>query len=262
MPAPTSILNHHRNPSSNQSEPRTPLGHQRRTPNVQTNSGYSTAHNSADCLERLMEADGFSKWGFVIYRCTYESDADWEACMARLHEEVTDSLEFYNGLDILDSYAPTVIQDPSFVGATTATLRAHFRDIWTPAAFREENPGVSMEFLPAADAGRYRFFITVDQEALESVLQAPGLNGGSNSTGFVRLVNAEWEPQAECEEDADEYIYAGEEEQFEPLEGCTAKDVGWMNVLYDQAQLSGYLHIQCRFDWQDYYERPPALLTI
>lgn len=144
-----------------------------------------TADNSADTLERLMEADKFSRWGFAIYRCTYESDAEWDAFMARLYDSVTELLELDNGLDTLDSHAPTVLQDPSFAGATTATLRAHFRKIWTPAAFKEENPGLSTDILPAAEAGRYPFSIMVDREALESVLRAP--EDCTNLTGFGAL---------------------------------------------------------------------------
>ncbi|KAL4761351.1 uncharacterized protein BDW70DRAFT_150214 [Aspergillus foveolatus] len=171
-----------------------------------------------------MEADGFSRWGFAIYRCTYESGAESNAFMARLYNSVTELLDLDNGLDILDSYAPTVLQDPSFAGATTATLRAHFRKTWTPAAFIDENP-----------------------EVLESVLQAPG--DGMNLTGYVRLVYAEWEPQ-------------DEEDKLVPLEGSTTKDVGWMNVLYNDAQLIAYLNIQRDWDWEGYYERPPAILAI
>lgn len=47
-----------------------------------------------------------------------------------------------------------------------------------------------------------------------------------------------------------------------PLEGSTAKDAGWMNVLYDDAQLMAYLSIQRDWDWEDYYARPPAILAI
>ncbi|KAL3437509.1 hypothetical protein BDV09DRAFT_192872 [Aspergillus tetrazonus] len=136
-----------------------------------------TADNSADTLERLMEADKFSRWGFAIYRCTYESDAEWDAFMARLYDSVTELLELDNGLDILDSYAPTVLQDPSFTDATTATLQMKTKNIRVP------------------------------------------------------------------------------------LEGSTTKDVGWMNVLYDDAQLMAYLNIQRDWDWEDYYERP-AILAI
>ncbi|KAL4811311.1 hypothetical protein BDV18DRAFT_8176 [Aspergillus unguis] len=217
-----------------------------------------TADNSADNIERLLQADGFSKWGFAIYRCTYESDTDWTAFTTRLHAPVTKFLELDNRLDMLNSYAPTVIQDRSFVGATTATLRAHFRDIWTPNAFREENPGLSLNYLNVAEAGRYRFFITVDQEALESVLSARGVNDGSssNATGFVRFVKAEWDPDADMS-----YVrhYGEQEDNLVPLEGSTVNDVGWMNVLYDQAQLFGYLTLQCDFDWEDHYDRPPTI---
>ncbi|RDW70885.1 uncharacterized protein DSM5745_08396 [Aspergillus mulundensis] len=218
-----------------------------------------TAHNAADTLERLMEADGFRKWGFAIYRCTYESDAEWDAFMTRLYDAVTELLELGNGLDILESFAPTVIEDPSFAGATTATLREHFRSTWVPSAFADENPRLSPRILSAAEGGRYRFFIMVDRDSLESVLQAPGEDEGINRTGYVRLVRGEWEPQEREGEGEGVSEDGDEEDELVPLEGSTAEDVGWMNVVYDDAQLTAYLKIQCDWDFEDHYERPPAI---
>ncbi|KAL4783124.1 hypothetical protein BJX76DRAFT_358264 [Aspergillus varians] len=49
----------------------------------------TAADNSADTLERVMEADGFSKWG---------------------SPSTAELLELDNGLDILESLVPTVIE--------------------------------------------------------------------------------------------------------------------------------------------------------
>jgi hypothetical protein len=89
--------------------------------------------------------------------------------MSRFLSPVPEFLEFYNDLDLLDTFAPTVLEDPSFEGATVATLREHFNQ-WAKAG-RKEEQGVSEDY--CARTGRARFCIMVDQEAMESVLNAP-----------------------------------------------------------------------------------------
>ena len=39
---------------------------------------WSTHFNNADNIERYLQEDGHRTWGLVIYRCTYESDDDWD----------------------------------------------------------------------------------------------------------------------------------------------------------------------------------------
>ncbi|KAE8150568.1 hypothetical protein BDV25DRAFT_154185 [Aspergillus avenaceus] len=224
-----------------------PLRPSKRDPTVETEQ------NSADELERLLQKDRFKTWGFVIYRCTYESDSDWEKFMSRFLYHITDNLEFYNGLDLLDNFAPTVFEDRSFDGADTASLRKHFQE-WAVTAPQEEQ-GADRSRVP--DAGRYRFFIMVDQEALESVLNAPD-PASVNKTGFVRLVNGLWKPDEPDEEELAELGVEGLEEE-EPLEGCTLEDVGWMKVLYDEAETWAYLNMGDTVHWSTYYVRPPLI---
>jgi hypothetical protein len=97
----------------------------------------TTRGNQADNLERLLDKDGFKTWGFVIFRCTYQNDSDWEKFMARFLRPVPKFLEYYNGLDLLDKFAPTVLEDRSFEGATVAVLRDHFNQ-WATTAPREK----------------------------------------------------------------------------------------------------------------------------
>ncbi|OQD90210.1 hypothetical protein PENSOL_c060G04780 [Penicillium solitum] len=165
--------------------------------------------NQADLVEKLLKEDGFTTWGFIIFRCTYHKDSDWENFMARIVGAVSEDLKEDSALDLLDTFAPTVLEDPSFGGATVATLREHFHQ-WKKTAMREEQ-GVSEDYTPTS--GRYRFFITVDQEAMESVLNTP--------------LGGKWTHVPE-EDSEDEDI--SEPEEFEPLEGCTEDDVGWMNI--------------------------------
>ncbi|KAF5859811.1 hypothetical protein ETB97_002420 [Aspergillus alliaceus] len=215
-----------------------------------------TSLNCADRLERLLQQDRFKTWGFVIYRCTYQSNSDWEKFITRFLYSVTSFLKYYNGLDLLDSFAPTVFEDRAFDSATTALLRKHFQE-WAVIAPQEEQ-GIEHSCFP--NSGRYRFFIMVDQEALESVLSVPEPHYPS-TTGFVRLVNGVWKPE---ELDQDELEERGlskpsELEEFEPLEGCRLEDVGWMKVSFQDAELPAFLKFCDNLRWLRYYRRPPLI---
>jgi hypothetical protein len=171
-----------------------------------------TRSNGADNLERLLEKVGFKTWGFVIFRCTYQNDSDWGKFMAHFLRPVLEYLEYYKGLDLLGKFAPTVLENRSFEGATVAVLRDHFNQ-WAMTALREEQ---GFQNGHRGGAGRYKFFVVVNQEALESVLNAPD---DDEDTGFVRLVQAGWQPE---ELDQDELREQnGPEPEEEPLKGCT-----------------------------------------
>ncbi|RAH72533.1 uncharacterized protein BO66DRAFT_317093, partial [Aspergillus aculeatinus CBS 121060] len=211
------------------------------------------SQNNADRLEDELRGDGFTIWGFVIYRCTYGSDAGWERFMSRLLFHIPEKLKPFGGLDLLDTFRPTVLQDPSFDGASPAYLREHFEK-WAAAAAREEH-GMTLENARIRTTSRYRFFIQVHQEALESVLSAPDPTdpeSSLNKTGFVRLVNSEWDPEEQNSADDTDYP---------PMEGCTLPNVGWMNLLYDDAELNAFYELN-NFHWDDYYKHPPAIIDL
>lgn len=212
---------------------------------------------AADRREKPLDEDGFKKWGFVIYRCTYQNNTDRQNFMDHFVSAAPGYLEFYNGLDLLDTFTPTVLEDPSFEGATVATLREHFHQ-WKKTALKEEQ-GVSEDYTPTS--GRYRFFITVDQEAMESVLNTPLGGFEEYELGHVRMVNAEWKWTDVPEEDSEDEDIS-EPEEFEPLEGCTEDDVGWMNIRWRIVQLPGFHKMTEIDDWQAYYVRYPGIADI
>jgi hypothetical protein len=115
----------------------------------------------------------------------------------------------------------------------------------------KEEQGVSEDF--RARTGRYRFFIAVDLEAIESVLNAPM---DSDETGFVRMVYGEWGPEELDEED----IANGDVDDLEePLEGCTEYDVGWMKLYWQVTQLPAFLKLRDSDDWQAHCIRSPGI---
>ncbi|OOO12854.1 Peptidoglycan-binding lysin domain-containing protein [Aspergillus oryzae] len=206
----------------------------KRVPTMETN------FNHADRLERLLQKDRYKTWGFVIYRCTYRSDSDWNRFMTRLLSHVTEYLEFYNGLDLLDSFAPTVFEDQSFDGATTTLLRKHFQE-WL-----QQHRKWSRQMIILASHNRV------------------GIASSSwSETGFVRLVNGVWKPEEPDEEELEELEISdpSELEIHEPLEGCALEDVGWMKVSYEDAETRAFLKIGDNVDWSSYYQRPPCIVT-
>ncbi|KAJ5248576.1 hypothetical protein N7468_000027 [Penicillium chermesinum] len=217
-----------------------------------------TTCNRADNLERLLQKDGFKTWGFVIYRCTYDSDLDWQKFLDFYMSGVKASLKFYGGLDLLDSFAPTVLEDPSFKSAKVTELREHFNTWALEAMQREQNITVARAHKYYPYSGRYRFFIMVDQAALQSVLNAPDKK--LRKKAFVRLVNTEWEPQV-LDEDEIEAL-GGPLDEFEPLEGCTLEDVGWMLMPFNQAGLTAFHHVRDTVDFDFYYCRPPEMQSL
>jgi hypothetical protein len=85
----------------------------------------------------------------------------------------------------------------------------------------------------------------VDQEALESVLNAPDRR--RLRMAFVRLVNAEWAPKVL------------DEKKFEPLEVCMLEDVGWMKVPFGEVVFTGVVLMRDANHWDRYYFRPPQV---
>jgi hypothetical protein len=77
----------------------------RRTPDRETTL------NNADNIERQLQQDNHKIWGFVIYRCTYESEAEWAEFMRRLNFYIEDTLRFDNALDMQSSLDYHVFED-------------------------------------------------------------------------------------------------------------------------------------------------------
>ncbi|GKZ36876.1 hypothetical protein AbraIFM66950_008109 [Aspergillus brasiliensis] len=212
--------------------------------------------NHADLIEKNMLDAGFRTWGVVIYRCTYKSDSEWEDFMSRFLYQVRKSLESHDGLDLLDSFRPTVMDDKTqFDGLTPDSVRAHFNE-WAPTACETEQ-GVPLADYRWHTTARYGLCIMVDEEALKSVLDIPleELNE-LNDTGFVILVNGRHEVARASIEESDEKI---EDDDFEPLNGCTWEDVGWMKVCYGEAEVYASAHLGASFWWENDYKRPPEI---
>jgi hypothetical protein len=207
---------------------------------------YSTHNNNADNIERYLQEDDHRTWGFVIYRCTYENDDDWDEFMERLRYQTRDSLEAYNGLDMMDSLSMTVFEDQSvFDGASTTIVREHFKQWAATAPQQEQGTGPAL-------SQRYRYCVQVDAVALKSVIHdapAPPANDTFDE-GFVNVIWLDWVPSSPN---------AKGEEIGEPIEGCILQDVGWMRVAYQDLTVGMYYFLRDYNAWYHEYRRPPIV---
>ncbi|KAJ5317415.1 hypothetical protein N7508_001923 [Penicillium antarcticum] len=212
--------------------------------------------NMADLIERNLETDGFHYWGITMYRTTYKSDVDWANFLDRFMGSVRTELESDDGLDILDSFRPVVMEDARrFDGATPDQIRDAFKE-WARVACETEQ-GVPYKRAEWAYSARYRLCIMVDEEALQSVLDIPTEDlEAYNTTGFVILINGRWPPEWDPEELA---AGGGPDDGHEPVYGCTLDEVGWMKVRYGEAQTGASSRMTDDGDWSVEYRRPPAI---
>lgn len=119
--------------------------------------------------------------------------------MHRFIGQVKGRIEFYNGVDLLDSFAPTVLEDKTLLNSATASVICKHFQQWRATASQQEQ-GIPIERAEWAQSGRYRSCLTVDEEDLLSVLNAPPV-GQVNETGFVILINGKWVPEVMDEEE-------------------------------------------------------------
>ncbi|KAF3388533.1 hypothetical protein F1880_004515 [Penicillium rolfsii] len=220
-------------------------------------------NNKADKLEQALIEDGFRTWGFVIYRCTYRSDSDWAEFLRRWRWHVADSLEIYNGLDLLERFQLTGFENEAlYSNVSTATIRENFQQ-WARTAIQDEQ-GVSPDVLRCSSthAVRYRFCLFVNEESLQSVLRAQP-EDCLDAKAYVNMLNGWWKPDS-LENYPAEYVeeFGAEgllDDGFDPIEGCNFKDVGWMKVGFCDAGLVGFADVGGIGTWDDYYERPPEI---
>ncbi|KAK3168026.1 hypothetical protein OEA41_004472 [Lepraria neglecta] len=227
----------------------------------QRNPDMSWENNAADLIERQLQYDGHRTWGFVIYRTTYASDADWAEFLRRLRFQMEDMFDYFNGRDILEKFALTVFEDRSlFDGASTDTIRQHFQQ-WSSTAYRTEQQqqqleegsgsGGSAGRVSIGRSPRYRFAVQVDAEALHSVVHdapaPPELD--TTKKGWVKLIDKSW------------YLgrSEGKSDPLEPIKGVAEEDVGWMKVPYQNVMTEYYTKCRSPNNWSLNYRRPPKV---
>lgn len=253
-------------PDTSYFEHPTPRFPSHRTPHLETQD------NLADQISSHLLQIRHRKWGFVVYRCTYEDDNLWDLVLSRLKQYLRDSLSKFNGLNLLEIMLWTVFDDQEkFDDASTATIRDHFNNWSIDALFREQGvrryPELGDRFWETCSP-RYNFCIQIDLENLEAILNDPFDEEWHWTGGFVNLIWAEWAPVLDLARRLDEEFPGRFPLRLdrhipvmEAIEGCTEEDVGWMQVAARDVLVSGYEGMD-RGRWGRESRRPPNVVRL
>jgi hypothetical protein len=204
----------------------------------------------------LVQLPEIEKWGWVIYRCTYADDTTWAKFRDLVETESRESIAQSDAPDIAERMEWKWVEDASELdGASTAALREWFR-LWAAGEVARQ-PG---DYDPAV-VPRFRYFIKIDQEVMHSLAESIARGTLFSNDAFVKFVDGNWEPSVESQQVEEQEDYGWAQEIWEPIDGCTEEDVGWMRVaphmintdFYDV--LSGDENL-----WITFYRRPPRIV--
>lgn len=212
---------------------------QRRKNPSQRTPDRETESNSADNVERQLQADDHKIWGWVIYRCTYECDSQWAEFMTRLRYYIEDTLRFDNALDMLPSLDYTIFEDrDKFDKAHPSVIKDHFQEWVLTAPEREQGHDKHSSLTQ-----RYNYCLHVDEAALQSVISGPAPPADEPGDGFVNLVclNILGGMRPEHTEDRDE------------------RDHCWMRINYQYLMVTWYAFFRRQGSWFTAYMIPPEI---
>lgn len=154
-----------------------------------------------------------TKWGFVIYRCTYSSDEQWSLLVDSLRQNVTNSLARRDALDLLETFVLDVREDRTVLdGASVDKIRNLFQT-WLLSDGKAECPDSQRGFflrhgtpeqMVIPLSARYLNCVHVDADALASVVASLEGGGGYPFVNVVDGMTGLLEPPPKYEEDEDE----------------------------------------------------------
>jgi hypothetical protein len=221
--------------------------------------------NEAAKVKRNLDQDNHDRWGFAIYRCTYGDDAAWDRFKDIITARAQKEIRELDEPEILDKLEWTIFDDREiFDNATADFLREHFNQ-WKRDNCQREQPRATRPVeVMLLKTPRYRYFIRVDREALDSVLGAPGNRDAdpvSMATGWVHFIDTMWTAEMDCvDSDTEEYDMPSLD--FEPIEGCREEGVGWMKVATTSICIELYSLLDDPEMWVVVYKRPPEMAVV
>ncbi|KAL3454343.1 hypothetical protein BJX65DRAFT_260367 [Aspergillus insuetus] len=204
-----------------------------------------------------MNRSGHLKWGFAIYRTTYEDDKLWGDFMTSLYYHAEESLEECGRRERLDPFfkCPVIQDKPTLNRASRGTVRSHFHAWIRDVSDARDGPGA--EAALKIGAPQYAYCLIVDEVSLARYEAARGdpLKCGKVP---VTLLPAHWDleeydgrwvPDVDDDEEG--------EYQFPEIEGTTNPFADWM--LLEQECIAWVYDQLIVEDWYDIYVRPPRV---
>jgi hypothetical protein len=225
---------------------------------------YWSESGETERVNDMLNYYGLQKWGFIIYRCTYDDDGAWDRFMHHLNARKDAALiDTYDDKFLAQHLDWNVQQDPALDHATTDQVRERF-NAWVAKDARAEMPTspAQQHKLPGLldENPRYKYCIRVDAEAMQSVLDGPPpAKPDLCATSYVHLIRADQAWDA-WEDESTRALATGAADPWAEgapqIEGRTSFDVGWMKVSVDGLVPEVYELLFRDQMWDVFYVRP------
>ncbi|KAF4547952.1 Hypothetical protein D9617_33g038160 [Elsinoe fawcettii] len=179
-------------------------------------------YNGHARLDAEIQRSGHTVWGFVIYRCTYASNQDWETLMTKLKDaDLAENEDPRSALSdrLHDTLTYTVFEDKELEGASKEQVHKRFGDWVDSKPWETEQP----TGCGRGASGRYEVCLMVDEAALKSVLDQP-----ENS---VAPCARDWDEE---DKDQEGWVYAL---FYGPNMSEFHRENFWMRVTFDDLMI-------------------------
>jgi hypothetical protein len=223
---------------------------------------YWSETTETERINDMLKYYHLQKWGFIIYRCTYDDDSAWDRFMHHLNACKDAALiDTYDDEYLALNLDWNVQQDPSLDNATIDQVRNKFRawvatdartELPTSADYQDKIHGLLLEY------PRYKYCIHVDAESMQSVLDGPSpTEPDLHGVSYVNLIRADHAWEAWAKEPAESRDESEPQDENEPeLEGRTSLDVGWIKVAVKGLVPEVYETLVNDYMWDVFYVRP------
>ncbi|KAF2228101.1 hypothetical protein BDZ85DRAFT_255412 [Elsinoe ampelina] len=201
-----------------------------------------------------MRARKLDKWGWVIYRTSYQDQATWERFKEYLDQADREYLSTSKAPQLLDFRELTYFDDESlFNNASRPALREHFKK-WRQEALPREQP--RMDFTWPVWETRYELFFQVDDETMETFKKHASEHlSPYDERVRMKVIQADFKR----EEDMEDYWEEGFGEDMEEIDGTKGEEVGWMYTVPGGVGHNFYEYLGEEYCWHRFYVRPPGV---
>ncbi|KAH7358996.1 hypothetical protein B0T11DRAFT_330726 [Plectosphaerella cucumerina] len=131
-------------------------------PEPETQNISSEDWENLSSQAKLKSIEGDSKWGWVVYRCSYAKEwgPAWEKVKRSIIEDLRQEIAESDTPSIADTMEFIFIEDPSLEGASTEQLQHRFQ------AWAEAHPDYVYYEGSRSRATRFNFFLKADAELM------------------------------------------------------------------------------------------------
>ncbi|KAK4032562.1 hypothetical protein C8A01DRAFT_40998 [Parachaetomium inaequale] len=203
-------------------------------------------------IKDALEIYRLSDWGFVLFRCTYGSQEKWEKFVALVQGHARECFEQAGMMDVYARMRWTVFEDAAALddAGIVETSRRFVEWVEQGPGGRELAGSVFGPTIAETDTPRHIFFLYVDEESLESVVD--DTKARAKGGYFCTVVRADNVVRGLLERDQEKGVYYREgreleEDEMEELRKRVRID--HLVCLYAELQVS----LDCWYDllWFD-----------